>query len=357
MEAELVGRPADLIRNPADNSLRVLAVIPGANEGSSFIFARRQVESLRKLDLSIDTFYLQSRLSPLAVFREALRLSRTVRELRPDLVHAHYGTLTSCLCALVATCPLVITFRGSDLNGDLDVGFIRAWLGIFLSQISALRARAIICTSRRLESRLWWHKHKVTVLPSGVDLNLFTPISQEKAREKLALPTSERIVLFNAGKNSITKGVALAKAATGHAEESVGKICLLQLDGTVSHQDMPLYMNAADCLLLTSRTEGSPNVVKEAMACNLPVVSVPVGDVPELLEGVSYSHILPRDASDLGKAIAEIVGSRHRSDGRNKIETYSEDNIARQVLAVYQSACLPFQEAGKAAIHSSNASI
>lgn len=322
---------------PPPSLLRVLAVIPDDGQGASFIFARRQVDSLAKLGISVSTFYLQSRTAPLAVWREGLRLKKIISELAPDLVHAHYGTVTSCLSAIAAKSPLVITLRGSDLNAVPDIGFLRAQLGVLLSQLSALRAQTIICTSEKLKARLWWQRDRVVVVPSGVNLDLFKPIDQKQARKQLSFCMSEKIVLFNASKNPLLKGLSLAKQAVETAERLVGKIRFIQLDGTVPPETIPLYMNAADCLVLASKTEGSPNVVKEAIACNLPIVSVDVGDVVQLLQGVSLCQVVSRDSTAMGKAIAEILKVRRRSNGRAKVHIYSEENIALRILKLYQS--------------------
>jgi glycosyltransferase involved in cell wall biosynthesis len=99
-------------------------------------------------------------------------------------------------------------------------------------------------------------------------------------------------------------------------------------------------MNACDAMLLTSLIEGSPNVVKEAMACNLPVVAVPVGDVPELLAGVPGYIVCPRDAQQLGDALAHVLASPPQAAGRAALEQKGLDlaSVARRVLAVY--ACV-----------------
>lgn len=320
--------------------MRVLAVIPGEGKDASFIFARRQVESLAKLGLAVQIFYLKSRVSPGPVLREWLRLRRAIFEFSPDVVHAHYGTITSFLCTLATSRPVAITFRGSDLNPAPEIGFLRRRTGLLLSQISALRASAIVCTGSRLRDSLWWRREVTKVLPSGIDLELFKPMDQERARKELSFNLSERIVLFNASMDSVLKGVVLAEGAVECAESLVGKIQFIQLDGTVPPEKMPVYMNAADCLVLASRSEGSPNVVKEAMACNLPIASVDVGDVAELLQGVSPSQVTSRDPRVLGEAIAGILRLRKRSNGREKIQKYSDEKIALRILEVYESTCL-----------------
>jgi teichuronic acid biosynthesis glycosyltransferase TuaC len=340
METQLVGEHAELVPEVPRCSLRILAVIPGTDEGSSFVFARRQIDSLKKLGHSIDTFHLRSRTSPVATIREGLRLRRVLAKLQPDLVHAHYGTVTSCLCALCVRAALVITFRGSDLNPASEVATLRAVSGLLLSQLSTFRAQAIICTSKQLKTRLWWRRENAVVIPSGVDLELFKPGGQGVARQELSLPLSEKIVIFNAGTNPILKGLGLAQQAVAIAEKSVGRIRFIQLDGAVSPNRIPLYMNAADCLVLASKAEGSPNVVKEAMACNLPVVGVNVGDSAEQLQGVSASHIVDRDPIAMGEAIAEVLKAGQRSNGRERIERYSQQAVARLISDVYLAAVL-----------------
>jgi teichuronic acid biosynthesis glycosyltransferase TuaC len=110
------------------------------------------------------------------------------------------------------------------------------------------------------------------------------------------------------------------------------------LDGTIPPDLIPTMMNAADCLLLTSDWEGSPNVVKEALACNLPVVSVGVGDVRERLRGVQPSLIVSRDAQEIGKGLAEVLNQSQRSNGHQLISHLSSEAIARRIVSVYRTA-------------------
>src|SRR6516162_4847741 len=187
-----------VLRAPVKN-LHVLAVVPGDGQGASYIFARRQIKSLADTGVSLRTFFVRSRTSPLTIVSEWSRLRREIRQFRPHLLHAHYGTVTSFLCAVSSSIPLVITFRGNDLGDDPDIGLIRTRLGQMLSHISCLRAKRIICVSQRLRELLWWHRDRAAVIPTGIDMNLFRPQPKYEARMLLGWDQKERIVIFDEG--------------------------------------------------------------------------------------------------------------------------------------------------------------
>jgi teichuronic acid biosynthesis glycosyltransferase TuaC len=317
--------------------IRVLAVIPESSARASMIFARRQTASLQQAGTVCETFFLASRTSPWILIKEWRRLHRMAKSFRPDLLHAHYGTVTAFLSAVSASVPLVVTYRGSDLNPSSSVSWARGFAGRLLSQLAALRARQIICVSAQLRERLWWKKHCTTVIPSGVDTALFFPRPRNEARAKLGWGNCERVILFNAGDPKL-KRLDLAQAAVEAATMICGEIRFVVLNGDVAAETIPVMMGAADCLLLTSDWEGSPNVVKEAMACNLPVVTVDAGDVRARLEGVSPSRIVDRDPEEIAKALAEILIQRKRSNGSSRIEELSESSVARRIISIYRTA-------------------
>jgi teichuronic acid biosynthesis glycosyltransferase TuaC len=322
-----------------ETTIRVLAVIPGDGLGASFIFARRQVESLSRAGLDVKTLYLSCHHSPLALLSAYRRIRRSIANESPDIVHAHYGTITSFLCAFSTRKPLVITFRGSDLNLDSTIGFLRSRVGFFLSQLSVLRATSVVCTSSQLSERLWWGKNKVVILPSGVDLVLFQPREKSESRKLLGWPMDERVVILNVGCAPLLKGAPLARRVVELAEQDIGPLRLLELDGNVSPDKVPLYLNAADCLLLTSESEGSPNILKEALACNLPVVSVNVGDSALRLRGVWPSKVVSREALLLARALFEILNVAQRSNGRRSVSECSEQSIALILIDIYREVC------------------
>jgi len=324
-------------------ALRVLYVIPGEEEGPSFVFARRQVDAMIRSGVQAARFFLRSRTSPVMLLAERKRFRAGVQSFKPDLVHAHFGSVTALFCALCTSKPLVVTYRGSDLNPSPGDGLVRHLLGHLLSQLAALRASGIICVSEQLKSRLWWGRSgaRAAVITESMDLGLFRIMPRELARQELAWAASEKVVLFNyAGRAPKGKRLDLAQAAVACARERTQEPLRLEvLDGRTQPDRIPLLLNAADCLLVTSDYEGSPTIVKEALACNLPVVSVEAGDVPERIRHVQPSCIVRRDPEALGEALAGILAHPVRSNGREILEReLPESQMVEQILGVYRRA-------------------
>jgi glycosyltransferase involved in cell wall biosynthesis len=318
-----------------------LFVLPGDGQGSSMIFARRQAGSLAAEGVEVHIFYLGSRTSPARLLDELFRFRACIARHRPDAVHAHFGTMTALFAACGSgTLPLVITYRGSDLNpSPASYGWhakLRAACGRLLSQLAALRARRIVCVSRQLRDRLWWRRSAVLIQPSGVDSDVFRPEPRSFSRRGLGWSDTERVALFHAGPDVKGKRLDLAEAAVREARRKVPSLRLEVLDGKVPPELVPRLMNAADCLLLTSVAEGSPNVVQEALASNLPIVSVAVGDVEERLRGVDHSTIALPDAGVLGRALARLVDPPRRSNGRQKIHEFCARRLARELKEIYR---------------------
>jgi teichuronic acid biosynthesis glycosyltransferase TuaC len=320
---------------PWTEKIRVLAVIPA---GRGVAYATRQVSSLLDVSVDVRTFFLLSRTSPPTLMKEYKRLRREIHQFRPHVLHAHFGTMTSFLCAAVSSAaPLVITFRGSDLNRDPEVSFLRSFLGRLLSQISCLRGKRIVCMTRQLRDRLWWGRSRAVVIPDGIDLNLFRPQPKDHARRLLRWKQGAPIVVFHGGNRPRLKGLHFVQAAVRFAEKDLGPIQLMNLDGSVPPELVPYYLNAADCLALASVTEGSPNIVKEALACNLPVVATDVGDVAERLNGIHPSRVVRREVSEFGSALTEVLLENRSSNGREHVENLALVHVAEAIRSVYEA--------------------
>jgi glycosyltransferase involved in cell wall biosynthesis len=322
-----------------DSSIHVLVVSNHSEVQKRLLFsgicADRQTNSLMDAGIRVSTFDIGTTHSPLRLFRKWRELRREIKMLKPDIVHARYGTVVAVLSVLSGL-PTIITFCGSDLNSGAAVSNFRAYIGRLLSNTAVLAAARIICVSEGLRQALWWRKDNAIVIPDGIDLECFIPGDRNQARKDLGWELDAPVVLFNLGDDPKKKGFELAKASVNVAQNRIPNIKLYIVQN-IHPSLMPVLYRAADALLLTSLNEGSPNVVKEALACNLPVVSVPVGDVSERLKSVSPSAVVSRDPDKIGKTLVNILLTRKRSNGRDYVQQLALTEIAKRVISTYRS--------------------
>jgi len=328
-------------RSPAvEHPIRVLVVtteFPRPDNPGSGIFVARQVEALRAAGIDVEVLSFLSRANPLNHLRAWRELRRRLASQRHDLIHAHFGH-----AALIAVAqrrlPVVATYHGEELQGIFGTAgrcTLKGRALIGLSQLLSRRVDEVIVVSERLGRLLSRKDHHV--IPGGVDLERFRPLARETARQRLGWPTESRIVLFSAlDPHKPIKRLWLARAAMETAARQVD--AELRIASGVPPETMPLYLNASDALLLTSVREGSPTVIKEALACNLPIVSTDVGDVSELTLDVRPGAVCAPTPEALGAALVEVLRQPLRSNGRSRAEELDAQRLAARVLEVYEQA-------------------
>lgn len=238
-----------------------------------------------------------------------------------DLVHANNGlTAPHALCQV--RLPVVLSLWGTDLMGEYG----------WVTRRCARHADVVIVMSERMADEL---DAPCRVIPHGVDLELFRPLPLAWARDRLDWTGEGHHVLFPYPRERGVKNYPRARRVVDRVRERIdGPVHLHTVTGE-PHERMPLYMNAADVLLITSEREGSPNAVKEALACDLPVVSTDVGDVPERLSGVSQSRIGRSDA-ELVEGVLAALRADGRSDGRAAAEEVGVARTAGRLRRVYE---------------------
>jgi len=241
-----------------------------------------------------------------------------------DLLHANYG-LTAPPAVLQPNLPVVLSLWGSDLMGQFGE----------VSKQCAKLADEVIVMNDEMAAELDCDCH---VIPHGISTERFRPVSRETAGEEVGWDRDERHVLFPYPLSREVKDYPRAERVMGAVSEQFDGDVSLHTMSDVDHDRVYLYMNAADVLLLTSRREGSPNTVKEALACNLPVVSTDVGDVRYQLDGVSPSAVCTSDR-ELVEEVVNALETDERSNGREKvIREMSIDRMGERILGVYESA-------------------
>jgi glycosyltransferase involved in cell wall biosynthesis len=174
------------------------------------------------------------------------------------------------------------------------------------------------------------------VIPSGLDLDVFKIIPKQEARQRLRLPLDKRLVLFVGNPEDPRKRYTLSQKAVALLDEKLN--AELVLAWRLPHSDIPVYMNACDALVFTSLLEGSPNAVKEALACNLPVVSVAVGDVPDRLHGVDGCMVCADDKPEtIAAALSRVLQRTEPTNSRMAVLDLDERVLTRRVINIYRS--------------------
>lgn len=237
-----------------------------------------------------------------------------------DLVHANYG-LTAPAALAVPGLPVVVSLWGSDLYGDYETAV--RWC--------AQRADAVVVMSEQMAASLDCETH---VIPHGIDMDLFRPMPQGPARDAVGWEQDARHVLFPYAQGRPVKNYPRAKRVVDEAREHVDGDVVLQTLHGVDHDRMPLYFNASDALLLTSEREGSPNSVKEALACCLPVVSTDVGDVRERVRNVDPSHVAQTD-DGLVDGLSDALARGPAENGRAAVRSLGVERMGDRLARVY----------------------
>ena len=246
---------------------------------------------------------------------------KVIREYAPDIIHAHYG-----LCGLFANLqrhvPVVVTYHGSDINDRR----IRS-----LSRLSMSLSRFNIFVSQKNVEDAH-PKRNYALIPCGVDMDDYPLIEKEEARKIMGLKEDGRYCRFAGAFGNPVKNAPLAQAAVSPIEG----LQLLELKG-YSRQQVATLMQAVDVLLMTSISEGSPQVIKEAMACGCPIVSVDVGDVKEQISGLDGCYVSERNVESLSQCLSQALSFHGRTQGRRFIEErqLTNDRIAEQIIDVY----------------------
>lgn len=296
------------------------------------VFFRQQIETLEKQGVNCTVCVVpggeqvDGDMAEKRGINEYLRYYPKVhRELRRNeynLIHANYG-LTAPYAVTQFRLPVVLTLWGSDV-----VGFDG-----LVTKACAWRADAV--TVRSEEMRELLGQDDAYIIPSGVDMERFRPIDRTEAREHIGWDVEGTHVLFPYSPEYERKNYSLAERVVEGVQSELGAKVSLQTISGIPHDEVLYYINAADAVLLTSKHEGSPNTVKEAMACNVPVVSTDVGDVRERSQGVSPSAI-GESEDELVDGLLKVLRSDDRSNGRSVVSELSWAEIGQEIINIYK---------------------
>jgi glycosyltransferase involved in cell wall biosynthesis len=317
--------------------LLATAMYPTPENPAFGSFVRTQVEALKQAGVQIELLLLTGRPRKLIYPKGVIELHRRLADNPIDLVHAHYSYVGMVARAQWKV-PVVVTYHGDDLLGTVanqrgehtrSSRFIVA-AGQALGQM----VDAAIVQTEEMACKIK-SKTRVYVVPHEVDFDLFRPIDKAYARTVLGLDPHQKYLLFAAKPETHVKNYPFAKAVADQLAQRDPSVELLVVHKETQER-LTLFMNACDALIFPSFQEGSPNIVKQAMACNLPIVATKVGDVQEIIGRTKGCYICKLDVVEFVEKLGQILHHPERTEGRAHIRHFASPLVTQKIIRVYE---------------------
>lgn len=306
--------------------MKVLFISSANKKEGINTIVKNQGKSLEEKGIKIEYFGVEGS-GIKGYIKNISRLRKYLKTHKFDVIHAHYS-LSGVVASLAGAKPLVVSLMGSD---------------VVYSRLFTLIARFF--------SKHIWHttivksaflKEKIRnqmsiILPNGVDTTLFRPMDKTDCQKRIGWDISKKHIFFPASKDRPEKNYQLARISV----EAISEFDIVLHDASgVKNEEMPIYYNAANLVLLTSIWEGSPNAIKEALACNRPIISTKVGDVPWLLSGVKGCYLIENNYSSISKHIYEVLKSDEKCSGNEAISRLElkREQVADKLIELYRNA-------------------
>lgn len=292
------------------------------------IFVKEQVESIRRLGHEVDVVFVngrEGRIRRKGYLLGPVQLWAALARRGYDVIHAHY-VFSGIIARLQWSTPLTLTHHGPELR-EWGQGELCRWTRSWPDEMIVVADWMVPVLGGA----------DVHVIPCGIDLELFRPIDRQQARRQLGLDPDRRYVLFAGNSWDLRKRYALVEQAMRIIGEHAADVDLLTVVGQ-PHNVIPTYMNAADVFAMTSTLEGSAQVVKEAMACNLPTVATDAGDNWDVLGDTEGCYRTSADPADIAARLEQAISPPRRTAGRDRVMRFGLEMTARSVVSVYEKA-------------------
>ncbi len=309
--------------------MRILFVASGTGDGKPYIIVNNQAKSLEKLGVKVN-YFVNSKKGFLGYLNNMISLIKHLRKNKYDLIHSHYS-----MSAFVSTMAILLNFKfrvghvvslmGSDTKSKGMSYLITSLLKKHFWDVTIVKSKSML-KNGRIKGEY--------VLPNGVDLSAI------ESKDSKKIKSDELTVLFTGDPKRESKNFTLAERAINLIKSNKIKFKLIC---GVSHKQIIDEMRNADVLLLTSKWEGSPNVIKEAMACNLPIVATDVGDIKWIFgdtEGCYLTSFEPDDVAEKLRMALKFAKEKGITNGRERMIKLGLDSetVAKKLVEIYKNA-------------------
>jgi teichuronic acid biosynthesis glycosyltransferase TuaC len=320
--------------------LHVTNMYPYAEKPWYGIFIHDQIKSLDNY-VKNDVYFINGIQSKWNYFKAIKDLRNKISEY--DIIHCHHGW-TGIILNLVkrnSEKHVCVSLVGGDLLEEKVL--YKKLLAKILWRILPNFDFVIVKSSQMLKL-CSDRTQNIECIPNGVNMDLFKPINKEKCKNELKLDVNKKYFLFTAAANDKNRKEKrydiIDEAKKLLINQGYDNFDILFLSN-VSHKDVPLYINACEAVLMSSDYEGSPNIIKEALACNVPVISTDVGNVKEMIEGLRNCYIISQDSQEFAKTMQIFLDNKNDNvfpDGRNRLISLGLDqnSVAKKIYKIYQ---------------------
>jgi len=334
------GEDSKLIEYKRISTMRVLEVSRYKNNYADhqLPFVTEQGEAIRALGHEVEYFLVKG-----DYIKAVGALKAKICEYKPDIVHAHYG-LSAITAELQSLVPVVTTFH----NGETH-----KWYVNMMTSLMSLRAKHVIYVAPHIREKVYFKAKNYSIIPCGVTLKDCFLMDKAEARRQLGWSPDKKYIMFGGAFNNLRKNYPLLKEAVDKLSTldfQISSIECIEMKG-LSRAECILRMNAVDVFALPTKNEGSPQALKEAMACNCPIVATDVADIKHLLGDLPGHYVLPNkrgthadwvgdehSASELAGLLKQAFAFNNRTNGRERIIELGCTNelVAKRIVKIYE---------------------
>ena len=297
-------------------------------------FVTEQGEAIRAIGHEVEFFLLKGN-----YVKQYFALRKKIKEWKPDIIHAHYG-LTAIVAELQCKVPVVTTFHNGETHH---------WYVNLMSSLFSKLAKHVIYVAPHIREKVYFKAQNYSIIPCGVSLNDCFLMDKAEVRKELEWELDKKYILFGGAFHDLRKNAPLLKEAVASLQR---EDIIVEEMWKRTRRECMLMMNAADVFALPTKNEGSPQALKEAMACNCPIVATDVADIKYMLSDMPGHYVLankngtPADwggdehsAGELAELLKEALNFKGRTQGRERIQKigYTNEQIARKIVEIYET--------------------